>query len=164
MSLPLLRPAMAMGLALLCLGPLAAKDESDHEGAKKLITIRLEPTRYNAGRSGTALLVPVGDQTGITLTISGVPTFTSRPIHLSSTLIEGSCENRNAGKKHALNDHVLAESIVHSQDMGAFSGPVRITHRVALPFEKLKTTPFAISVRLTPADGNQEIFCGNSPR
>jgi len=155
--------ALAAGMVLIFFGPLAVKEAYGNEGTKNVINVRLDPTRYNAGRSGNAVVYPVGDKTGITLTVSGVPDYTSRPIHLYSYLFEGSCVSRDSGPTYALTDRILAESIAHPGAIAAFRGPVRISHSVPLSFEKLRATPFAISVRLGPADGNYEILCGNIP-
>lgn len=155
--------ASAVGMGLILCGPLAVKEAYGNEGTGNLISVRLDPTRYNAGRGGNAVVYPVGDKTGITLTVSGVPGYTSRPIHLYSYLFEGSCVSRDAEPKYALTDRTLAESIAHPGAIGAFRGPVRISHSVPLSFKELRATPFAISVRLGPADGNYEILCGNIP-
>lgn len=162
MSKPRVAAVVAVGVGLICCGSLAARAGDGNDGAKNLITVRLEPSRYNAGRIGSAVLVPAGDKTGIALTISGVPAYTSRPIHLYSYLFEGSCESRNSRPRYALTDRVLAESVTHPNAIAAFRGPARITYSVAVSFERLRATPFAISVRLSPADGNYEIFCGNA--
>ncbi|BAL26368.1 hypothetical protein [Azoarcus sp. KH32C] len=163
MSNARLATVLAAGVGMIFLGPLAVTEALGNEGAKDFITVRLDSTRYNAGRTGNAVVYPVGDKTGITITASGVPSYASRPIHLYSYLFEGSCANRAPGPTYTLTDHTLAESIVRPTAVGAFRGPVRISHSVALPFERLRATSFAISVRVAPADGNYEIFCGSSP-
>lgn len=152
--------ACAAGLGVVFLGALAAEETYGDEGAKALISLRLDATNYNAGRIGTAVVYPVGDKTGVSLTISGVPDYTSRPIHLYSYLFEGSCGSRSGG--HALTDKVLASSVGRPGAIAAFRGPVQIAHNIDLPFERLKATPFGISVRLGPADGNHEIYCGST--
>ncbi|RJG02533.1 hypothetical protein [Noviherbaspirillum sedimenti] len=155
---------MGVGVGLLCCSALAAAAGDSRDGVRNSITARLDATRYNPGKIGSAILVPVRDQTGITLTISGVPSETSRPIHLYSYLFEGSCEGGESGMKYALTKNVLAQSVNDPEAIGAFQGPVRISQRVPVSFDRLRSTPFAISVRLAPADGNHEIFCGDIPR
>lgn len=156
------RVAAVLGIGVVCCSALAAGNSKD--GGRNFITAQLQPTRNNPGKIGSAILAPVGDKTAITLTVSGVPSTTSRPIHLYSYLFEGSCKGGESGKKYALTRNVLAEPIDKPGAIGAFSGPARINQNVDVSFERLRATPFAISVRLGPADGNQEIFCGNVPR
>lgn len=151
-----LRAACA-GLVLL--GALAATAVQ----AKEVISVRLEPTARNAGRNGSAMVYPVGDRTGVRLTVSGVPSHTSRPIHLYSALYEGSCKDGETGPTYPMRGRTLADSLVHPAGIGAYRGPLSLSHDLDVPFERLKGTPFAISVRLGPADGNDEILCGDSP-
>jgi hypothetical protein len=145
-----------LGTGLLCLGALAlgahAKDASE------LIQLQLVPTTYNAGKIGTAVITPSREQTGVNITVSGVPDYTARPVHLYTYLIEGSCQSQASAVP--LKGSPLAESLLSPGSIGAYRGPVRLSYRVPRPFEEFSTRRFAISVRLGPADGGREIFCG----
>ena len=152
-------PTLCAGL----IGLIAGKVGICSEGGKSSIQIPLVATAHSTGKIGTAVLSPIGDKTYITLTVSGVPENTTRPVHLNSVLFEGSCEKGKSGVSYDMNDRILAESVVDSRLIAAFRGPVRISHKVAIPLEKIRATPFAISVSQTPVDGNRELFCGNIP-
>lgn len=149
--------ATALGAGLL--GVLAIAGAAQARNAE-LIQLRMQSTPYNAGRVGMAVVSPSRDQTGINLTLSGVPDQITRPVHLYTYLIQGSCESRDAASAVALRGPALAESVVSPTAIGAYRGPVRLSYRVPRPFEEFTTRPFALSVRLGPADGGQEIFCG----
>jgi len=156
------RVALVLAVGIVSCSALAAGDSKD--GGKNSITAQLQPTKNNPAKIGSAILVPAGKKTAITLTVTGVPSTTSRPIHLYAYLFEGSCKGGESGMKYALTKTVLAESVDDPSAIGAFRGPVRIRQKVDVPFEKVRSAPFAISVRLGPADGNQEIFCGDLPQ
>ncbi len=140
---------------------LAAEARNDQAAPAGRITVQLEATSNNPGKTGTAILVPVGKKTGMTIEISGVPNDTPRPIHLYAVLFEGSCAKRNSKPMYVQTKPGLARSLVDPSAIGAFIGPAQISQDVPIPFDKLQTTPFAISVRLGPEDGNIEIFCGD---
>lgn len=145
--------AVVIGAGLTCTGAFAADS----------IRVRLEPTRYNAGAMGSAVLAPAADdKTAVSITVSRVPPYTARPVNLRAYVIEGTCASRNPGKKPIAFSRILASSVIEPGAMAAFTGPMTIADNVPIPFGKLRTAPFAVSVSLTGADGGHEIFCGDS--
>ncbi|MFY9327750.1 MAG: hypothetical protein WAO76_06995 [Georgfuchsia sp.] len=132
-----------------------------------LISIPLVATKYNAGKVGKATLVPQGDKTEVVLTLSGVPNYTTRPIHFYTYVYDGTCSNRSAKPRYVLNDRVLADSLNPESGfgrgpIGAFIGPVQLSHIISVDFQTFRSTRYALSVRSSPADGNAEIFCGDN--
>jgi hypothetical protein len=154
--------SLAIVQALVWGGALgAAQANATETGSTDRITVRLAASRYNSGESGMAVLVPAGSETMMTIQISGVPDYTSRPIHLTAEVFGGGCGSRSQEAIYAPSGPILAHSLIRPAAIGALRGPSRIAHRLPVQFEELRTTPFAISVRLRPADGNHEIFCGD---
>jgi hypothetical protein len=123
----------------------------------------LAATRHNPGQIARATLAAVGQATAITITLSGVPAGVTRPIHIRASLAEGACNGKPGGREYPLNAPALADAAGRPGAMAAFGGPLQLTATVDLPLQQLRTTPFAIRVRLTPADGGDEIFCGDVP-
>lgn len=150
-------------VTLIYFGALAAQDAHGKEDTKAFINLKLVATQANPGQVGTAVLVPVGDKTGVKLQISDVPNQVSRPIHLNAYFFEGTCENRNAGPRYRLSGSVLPASVIHPEAMGALVGPVSIAGNLPRSLESVRATQFGISIQLTPSDGNAEIFCGSFP-
>jgi hypothetical protein len=153
---------LACSVCLLCCGVVPATAATTNGAESSLDSIRLVGTRYNAGKIGKAILVPEGNKTVVHLTLSGVPNGTSLPIHLYPYIYEGTCRSRKLKPSHALTDNVLAQSIIRPQALGAFRGPVQLSQSIPEPFETIRATQYAISVRTSPADGNREIFCGDN--
>lgn len=158
------RLAVGMFVALGSMYPcaMAATGQADGRDSRNLMSIRLAPTRYNAGEIGTAMLAAVGDKTAMTVNISGVPDYTSRPVHLYSYIYDGTCLERAQTPRYALTERVLASSLLRPGAIGAFRGPASISATIPASFERLRNTRFAISVRAGPADGSRELFCGDN--
>jgi hypothetical protein len=131
--------------------------------AADTLHVPLAATRHNPGQIARATLAAVGQATAITITLSGVPAGVTRPIHIRAALVEGACNGKPGGREYPLDAPALADSPGHPGAMAAFAGPLGLSATMELPFEQFRTTPFAIKVRLTPADGGDEIFCGDVP-
>lgn len=153
---------LASSVCLLYCGVTPATVATTNGAESRLDSIRLVGTGYNAGKIGTAILVPEGDKTIVHLTLSGVPSGTSLPIHLYPYVYEGTCSSHKLKARYALTDHVLAQSIIRPRAIGAFRGPVQLSQSIPVAFETIRATQYAISVRTSPADGNREIFCGDN--
>ena len=158
---------LAFSFGLMCCGVmLPALADTASPSKSELVTLRLVATKYNAGNIGKAILVPQDDKTAVTIELSGVPNYTSRPIHLYAYIYDGSCGNRNAKPRYALTDRVLADSLLvrpaRLEPIGAFLGPVELKERIPVAFQTFRATLYAISVRTAPADGDREIFCGDN--
>lgn len=127
----------------------------------EVLRVPLAATSYNAGHIGNATLVAQGGETAVTLELSGVPSYTTRPIHLYTYIQEGRCEAPSARPAYKLTDRVLASSVERPRAIAALRGPVTLTNVASVSLQQLRETPHAINVFTGPADGNQSIFCGN---
>ena len=117
----------------------------------------LTAARINAGETGRAILVPLGERTQVTIIVSGVPVeLASRPVHLYTFVYGGACDNPLAKASYALTERVLAQSAT-STGGGAFT----ITNVAPVPMDVLRREPYSIRVKTSPADGDREIFCGD---
>lgn len=127
----------------------------------EILRVPLAATRYGTGRIGNATLVALDGETTVTLQLSGVPGYTTRPIHLYTYIHEGRCEAMSQRPAYDLTDHVLASPLGRPGAIAAFRGPVSLTNVAPVSLQKLRETPYAINVRTAPADGSLSIFCGN---
>jgi hypothetical protein len=93
----------------------------------------------------------------INLTITGVPPWVARPIHLFTFVYAGSCAKRDATPAYALNGTVQ----VNSPNSVGVSGPFTIAKVLPVPMATLRSGGYAIVFRTSPADGNWDIFCGD---
>ena len=123
------------------------------------VDITLSAARINAGETGRAFLVPLGDRTQVTITVSGVPVeLASRPVHLYTFIYKGTCGSLAEPPSYALNERVLTQSITST-----VGGALSITNVAPVAVHVLQNEPHAIRVMTSPADGNREIFCGDIP-
>ncbi|MCO6056598.1 hypothetical protein NG726_07905 [Pseudomonas sp. MOB-449] len=124
------------------------------EAKKELLEVRLNATPKNAGRIAQATLVPRGDETSISFVISGVPSFTTRPVRLYTFIYPGSCVHPGASPAYELNNTVTTER--------HFKGDVwRMSKSAPVPLSTLRSGDYSLVLRTTPADGNYDIFCGD---
>lgn len=153
--LRLLSPAL-VGLGMLCTSLALVPDGYARQTEARYMRIRLQPTRYNPTDLGTAVLEPVGrNKTGVEIKVGRLPNFTVLPAHLYTYLYEGTCANRGVAS-YALN-HVST-----AMDLGLRPGMTGVSGTMPVDYEQVRSRPHAISVRLSPADGGQEIFCGDA--
>lgn len=124
------------------------------DAKKELVEVRLNATPKNAGRIAQATLVPRGDETSISLVISGVPSFTARPVRLYTFIYPGSCAHPGASPAYELNNTVTTDR--------HFKGDVwRMSKAAPVPLSVLRSGDYSLVLRTTPADGNYDIFCGD---
>jgi hypothetical protein len=134
-----------------CASPPQARDD-------RSIAVKLTAAPINAGETGRAILVPLGDRTQVTVIVSGVPPeLASRPVHLHSFVYRGSCGSLAAEPSYALTERVLAQAATP----GAPLGPLTVTNMAPVSIDRLMGEPYAIRVTTAPADGGREIFCGD---
>jgi hypothetical protein len=114
--------------------------------------ITLTATQANQGQTGMAALIDKGDSVALDFTISGVPGGASSPLQLLSFVYPGTCSSLGAEPAYSMN-----------QDTQVFQGQAGWVMSKTLPVSlgSLRASPFAIVVRSSPADGNQNIFCGD---
>ncbi|HSC82219.1 MAG TPA: hypothetical protein VLC30_01250 [Pseudomonas sp.] len=121
--------------------------------AAEYVQIKLKATQRNAGNIGQATLVPRGELTDVSATISGVPIGMTYPVRLYVYIYPGSCSQLGAQPAYALNRTV--------QTYRQGSADVwQLSRSAAVPLTRLLATPHALVLRTPPADGNQDIFCG----
>ena len=154
---------LAFSIGLICAGALPrAQAATTSVSGSEMVLLPLVATGHRA-KIGRAVLVPEGDKTVVRLELSGVPDYTTRPIHFYTYIYDGACGGRSAAARYALNDHVLANSFfVRPRTIGAFNGPVWLEESIPVDFQTLRATHYAISVRTGPADGGKEIYCGDN--
>ena len=116
------------------------------------IDVTLNGTAANRGQTGMAAFVDKGDSTSLDFTISGVPTGVSTPLQLLSFIYPGSCSSLGAQPAYALN-----------ADTQVFPGQAGwvMSKTVLVSLGNLVSGNYAVVVRTSPADGNQDIFCGD---
>lgn len=148
----------AIGFAVLA-GGIAPCTASTGVAGPDAIDIRLQATLENAGKIGSAVIRRAGKDSAMLVTISGLPVYTTQPTDLHTFVVQGTCAQKGA-QALALKKDVLVTSQVHPIAV-AFRGPVQMSYPVALPFDSLRSAPFAVSVRLGSADGGREVFCGD---
>lgn len=150
--------AVAFGAGVIGVATIAATEA--YGKPKDLIMIRLAASRYNAGENGRAVLMPAGkkaEKTGVRIVVTGVPGYTSAPPHLYAYIFDGTCKSRSPAPRYSLTRKVLATT-----ETGSTVGQLEIGEDVPVSFETLRSTPFAIVVRSSPADGNFELYCGDN--
>lgn len=156
-----------IGMAGLAVAVLVAgcATESREAASAQSIDVPLKAARTNAGEVGRATLVPTrDDETQVRVVISGAPGHVSRPVHLYSAIHEGRCGNLSAQAAYELDRRVLANSTSNPTAMTTTAGgPLEVTNIAPVSIATLKSKPHAIAVRTSPADGSDEIFCGDIP-
>lgn len=127
-----------------------------------ILRIPLAATPYNAGRIGSATLISQGEQTRVVLLLSGVPQYTTRPVHIYTYIHEGTCSSLQAAPAYALNDRVLARSVRRPLAIAAYrGGPFEVANTAPVSLASLRAQAHAIDVQTAPADGGYRIFCGD---
>ncbi len=118
------------------------------------VDIRMDATQRNAGRIARATLVPLGNETSMTVFVSGVPADVTRPVHLYTYIYPGTCANPGAAPAFELNRTV--NTYQH------FRGDVwRLTKTAPVALTTLRSSDYSIILRTSPADGAFDLFCGN---
>jgi len=120
------------------------------------VDVLLAAAPINAGATGRAALVALGERTQVTIIVSGTPPqYASRPVHLYTSIDEGTCAAPALRTRYALTTRVLADT-----SSGGAAGPLTITNVAPASLDALRRGGYAIRVRTAPADGDRELFCG----
>ena len=121
-------------------------------GNKSMVDITLNPGPINLGQTGMAVFVDKGAQTALDLTLGGVPSGVSTPLQLQVFIYPGTCASLGDHSAYSLNE-----------DTQAFDGQAGWVMSKVIPvgLGALLASPYSIEIRTSPADGNQEIFCGD---
>lgn len=143
-------------IGTLCLSTAGSLANAAMAG-RDYIRVRLQPVRESGAGSSTgyAVLEPAGKKTGVAVVVGRLPSGVVVPVHLYTYLAEGRCVNRASHGGYAL-DRVSTQ-----QGQVVTSGMTEVQGKVQLPFDQLRQREYALRVRLSPADGGQEILCGN---
>ena len=138
--------------ALLAAGLLAGCAASN-DGASQFVDVTLIASQVNQGQTGMAAFVDKGPSTGLDFTISGVPGGASSPLQLLSFIYPGACASLGSQPAYAMN-----------QDTQAFEGQAGwiMSKEVPVALGTLLAGKYAVGVRSSPAEGNQNIFCGHN--
>lgn len=120
----------------------------------EIVDVPLNATPQNATHIARATLSPVGNQTGILLTVGGVPHDLAVPSRLASAIYPGSCQ------------HLGAQPAYESRQANSVDYPSlapRSQHWAQAPvaLSELTKGDYALLVRTSPADGSRPLFCGN---
>ncbi len=118
------------------------------------IDIRMDATQRNAGRIAQATLVPLGNETSMTVFVSGVPADVTRPVHLYTYIYPGTCANPGAVPAFELNRTVNTYHLFRGDGL-------RLTKTAPVALTLLRSSDYSIILRTSPADGSFDIFCGN---
>jgi hypothetical protein len=137
---------VAAGAICGCTTTLDSKDAFD---------VRLTAGPQNAGQIGEASFAAQGDATNIVLTLSGVPSQVTRPVHLYTYIHAGTCGNLGPKPAYSLNEIVLARTT--SPSGAGFT----LDKLAPVPLPRLRAGGYAIVVRTQAPDLDQEMFCGN---
>jgi hypothetical protein len=149
-----MRNRLALAAILALIGACATTVEAR---TGEIASIQLHAGQRNVGESGTALMTPQGDGTSITL-IVGVPSWVVRPVQLYVFIYAGSCLEHDVKPAHALNEVVRAAVFGASPA----TGPYTLKKLAPLPMASLRAGAYALVVRASPADGDVELYCGES--
>ncbi|BAN50798.1 hypothetical protein [Metapseudomonas resinovorans] len=119
-----------------------------------MLNINLEPTQRNAGRIGRATFAPRGDQTSVSMLVSGVPPSVTRPVRLLAFIYPGTCAEPGGAPAYELNRTATT--------FRNFDGDVwRLSRNAPVALSKLKAGEYSLVLRTTPANGGFDIFCGD---
>lgn len=142
--------AVSATLLAFVLSGCTSHSDSEH------VQMRLTGTAKNAGRIGQAALSPRGELTDVSIFVSGVPFGVTLPVRMFAYVYPGSCAARGEQPGYALNNTVLTEH------RGSADG-WRLSRIAQVPLAELRAAPHALVLRTAPADGSQDIFCGEIP-
>jgi hypothetical protein len=121
----------------------------------QIVDVPLTATQYNAGHIAQASLTSAGNETDISLIVSGVPSGTVRPVHLYTYIYPGSCQQLGPQPDYSLNQVVIADFLTTRPP------PWQMWKRAPVPLSQLRAGAYALVVRAAPMDGNVDLFCGN---
>ncbi|WP_439861893.1 hypothetical protein [Pseudomonas sp. MBLB4136] len=121
---------------------------------EQIVDVSLTATAHNAGHIAQASLTPAGNETAISFVVGGVPSGTTRPVHLYTYIYPGSCQQLGPEPAYAMNQTLSA-------DFASKRPPWQFWRRVPVTLSELRAGAYALVVRAGPMDGNLDLFCGN---
>lgn len=121
---------------------------------KQIVTVPLNATIYNTGHIAQAVLTSMNSsETELTLLVGGVPEGTVVPAHLYTYIYSGSCTRHEPKPVYSLNNLVT--------DNFNEDAVIQLQKTVPLGYDALRSGDYALVVQTSPADGDQDIFCGD---
>ncbi len=121
---------------------------------RQILDVPLRATPHNPSEIARATLTGQGEHTGITVFVGGVPSGTSRPVHLYTYLYPGRCGQMGSAPAWELNQIVLADLASRAQ------AGWRLNKWLAVPLQQLRNGGYSLVIRASPADGGYDLFCG----
>jgi hypothetical protein len=115
--------------------------------------VPLAATSLNAGEIGFVTLIPQAGGTDFVLQVSGVPNWVTRPVHLYTSVHEGSCRALSPAPMYG------ASRVLASREMRG--GFLTVRNATSVSMDALRASPHAIVVRSSPADAGWMLFCGD---
>lgn len=129
-------------------------------GTEPTVTFALAAAPRNAGRNASAIIGPLGEQTAMRITVTGVPPWVARPVQLYTFVYPGTCARHAEPPAYALNEVVSAGLFSNN----GITGPFFLGKTVPATMASLQSRPHALVIRTSAADGNVDLFCGDVPR
>lgn len=123
-------------------------------GGDELLSVSLAAGPQNVGQLGEVTLAASGDETAISFFIGGVPSGTTRPLHLYTYIYPGSCRSLGAKPAYEMNQIITTNPVARRRGW-------TLSRRAPVTLSALRTGDYAIVVRTSPADGSLDIFCGD---
>jgi Rieske Fe-S protein len=120
----------------------------------KIVDVPLDATPQNATHIARATLSPVGDHTGIVLTVGGVPHDLAVPSRLESAIYAGSCQHLGAQPAYQTRQ-------ANRVDYPSMAPRTKLWAQAPVALSELTKGDYALLVRSSPADGSRALFCGN---
>jgi hypothetical protein len=140
--------SLALVVAVGCISGCSSVPDS------QVTNVPLHATPINTGKIARPVMIADGNATVFWFAVNGEPMGSALPGRLSAYIYQGSCTNLGLKPVYDMNDGPNAR-FYSSASLQYFwkSAPVAM--------DTLRTGGYALVVRESPADGNQNIFCGN---
>ena len=146
---------LAMFLVACASGPATGPADA---ARPQVVTLPLRASPAVANGIGQVTLAESKDGTYISVTVSRVPQWVTRPLHLYTYLYGGSCGVLSPQPERALTKRVLAST---PGVRPVLRGPYSVGNTIDTSLQELRSAPRAILVRSGPADGGMDLYCGN---
>jgi hypothetical protein len=121
---------------------------------RQVTNVPLNATSINAGNIARPIMMSDGNATVFWFAVSGESMGSALPGRLQAFIYPGSCASLGAKPAYDMNDGPNARFYSAASHQYFWkSAPVA--------YEILRAGGYSLVVRESPADGNQNIFCGN---
>ncbi|WP_433770481.1 hypothetical protein [Pseudomonas putida] len=143
-----MKPGIALSALIIGTSLFGCATSSSDHG----VNVPLTATRNNAGQIGNVTLTDLGQKTGLSFFISGVPNGAVLPLRVQSFIYKGSCQQPGA-VAYAMNDQVNTER----QPVKGWT----LSRIAPVARSELLSGGYSVVVRSTADSGNQDLFCGD---